>query len=903
MPSRKRSTLVRKQFNVFLPKEQISFDKPNLSGIINKNENHSQLNQKEPKELALTNSFFLRRILLIIFFLKWLFFCNELEHEYFIEQRCELFIRSERASMASEILGTIAVIGNPNVGKTTLFNALTGMNQRIGNYAGVTVEKKIGYLTFHQQIFSLLDLPGMYSLSAHSLDERIALDNLVGQLGDGQEKIQGILMIVDASNLQRNLYLFSQLSALKLPIILALNMMDVAKKMGLTIRPEVLEQQLKVPVLPVQANAGVGLEEIKAKLLEVLQGKISAPQYIDSERFQPPYVHALENLKQQLPNEVIAMLHPFQLERILVDQEGYYETQLVEKLGISFREKLQKIRHDAEQEKPLSAQESESRYRWVEKKLLGSIELPSTPIHSFSDRLDAILLHKFFGFFFFVCLMLLIFQSIYAWASPLMDLIDQTIGGLGQTVGSYLPEGALRSLIVDGIFAGIGGVLVFLPQILILFFFLAILEDCGYLARAAFLMDRIMFQFGLSGKSFIPLLSSFACAIPGVMASRVITNRNDRFVTILVAPLMSCSARLPVYTILIAAFIPSITVWGVLNLQGLVLFIAYALGAFVAVCMALLFKKTLFKGPVTPFVMELPQYQCPNLRTIFFRMYEAGLEFVHRAGTIIFAITLIIWAMAYYPRNTLAEAQTKQLQEQEETNYWAQLDSLAIASKFAENGKKLLAHPEIASILKQYQERKKAVDEEPDSEEQTQALQAFIKTHQTQSTAFWEMVVKIDEAEQQKKENCDTLENQKLSQQLENSFLARFGKTFQPLFAPLGWDWKISTATIASFPAREVIVATMGTIYSLGSGEDENSESLREVLKNSKNPDGSLVFNIPVALSILVFFALCAQCGATLAIIKRETLSWRWPIFTFVYMTALAYLGGFLTYQIGMCFG
>ncbi|MEK7486174.1 MAG: ferrous iron transport protein B [Planctomycetota bacterium] len=747
--------------------------------------------------------------------------------------------------MVSDILGTIAVIGNPNVGKTTLFNALTGLNQRIGNYSGVTVEKKMGYFSCQNQSIALIDLPGMYSLSAHSLDERIALDNLVGQLGAEHDKIQGVLVIVDASNLQRNLYLFSQITALKKPMLLALNMLDMAKKDGVTIHSDVLARQLKVPVVSVQANSGLGVEELKRKLVELLQGKITAPQYSESEVFQPPYTEALQLLQNALPPELLNQLHPFQLERILVDQNGYYETQLTTQLGEAFQKKLQAIRQQAENEKPLSALEAEARYRWIEKKLVGILEFPQERKKVFSEYLDAILIHRFFGLFFFIGLMLLLFQSIYTWASPCMDFIDQSFGSLGEFLGNYLPEGALRSLVVDGICAGIGGVLIFLPQILILFLFLAILEDCGYMARAAFLMDRIMFQFGLSGKSFIPLLSSFACAIPGIMASRVIANRQDRFITILVAPLISCSARLPVYTILISAFIPPLTIFGFFNLQGLVLFAAYMLGAIVAVFMALVFKKTIFKGPATPFVMELPNYQWPNLRTIFFRMYEAGLEFLYRAGTIIFAITLIIWALAYYPRNEAIEQKYQKLQQAEESHYLKALEGLASESNLSEK------------------------------------------------------VLKIEEVEQQNKEHSAALENEKLSQHLENSFLARLGKTVQPFFAPLGWDWKISTAAIASFPAREVIVATMGTIYSLGSEEDESSESLRDALKNSKNPDGSLVFNIPVALSILVFFALCAQCGATLAIIKRETMSWKWPLFTFVYMTTLAYFGGLLTYQIG----
>ena len=426
----------------------------------------------------------------------------------------------------------------------------------------------------------------------------------------------------------------------------------------------------------------------------------------------------------------------------------------------------------------------------------------------------------------FLVLMATVFQSIYKWAAPLMDLIDGAFGWLGELASLLIPEGALQSLIVDGVIAGVGGVAIFLPQIVILFGFIAILEDCGYMARAAFLMDRLMSWAGLSGKSFVPMLSSFACAIPGVMATRVIENRRDRFTTILVAPLMSCSARLPVYTIMIAAFIPAKPVLGFFGLQGVTLLAMYMVGIVVAIPVAWLFKKTILQGETPPFVMEMPPYKIPDLKTIILRMVDRGKRFLVDAGTIIFATTVLIWGLLYYPR------------------------------------------PQ--SISDQYAQKA--------AEIQAQTL-----------------------SQDQREEQLNANINAEAGAFLRQSALGRIGKFIEPAVKPLGWDWKVGIAVIASFPAREVVVATLGIIYNLGSEESEESENLRQKMRNATwddNPNQK-VFTPIVALSVMVFFALCAQCAATLAVIKRETGSWKWPIFTFGYMTILAYFVALVTYQIG----
>jgi ferrous iron transport protein B len=452
-------------------------------------------------------------------------------------------------------------------------------------------------------------------------------------------------------------------------------------------------------------------------------------------------------------------------------------------------------------------------------------------ITTFSDKLDAVLTHKVYGAVVFALIMAIVFQAIYAWAEPLMQLTEAACAAVGEAAGAMLPEGMLRSLIVDGIIAGVGGVLVFLPQILILMMFIALLEDCGYMARAAFLMDKLLSRCGLSGQSFIPMLSSFACAIPGIMATRTIGNRRDRFTTILVAPLMSCSARLPVYTIMIAAFIPDRGLWwsnGIVNLQGLTLFAMYSLGIVVAVPVAWLLKRTLLRGDTPAFLLELPTYKWPQFRTVGQKVYRQGKEFVRRAGTIILAISIIVWALSYFPRSA---------------DITAQFDAERARLEAAE----------------------------------------------------------LNELEREVR--LREIDAQESGVHLRNSYFGRMGLAIEPVVRPLGWDWRIGMATIASFPAREVVVATLGTIFFLGSDVDESSESLKSVLRDAERPEGGRLFSIPVALSIMVFFALCCQCGATLAIIRRETRSIRWPVFTFAYMTTLAYVAALVTYQMTVWLG
>jgi ferrous iron transport protein B len=721
----------------------------------------------------------------------------------------------------------VALIGNPNTGKSTLFTALAGVRQRVGNYPGVTVEKKTGHLQHEGQRLELIDLPGTYSLAPRSPDEMVTVDILLGRR-DNAGPPDVVLSIIDASNLERNLFLVSQVLSLGLPTVVALNMIDLAHDRQVEIDIDALSKRLGVPVVAVQANRRVGLNPLKSLLADVA----SNPAAHVHRPFPETFNRQANDLAEWLNSKSAEPVPHFLVERLLLDNDGYLESELLNGAATEGAAKLRCAREAlATAGYPTPAVEAIARYDWIGRTLDGVSRRPNDHQPTASDCIDAVLTHKVWGTLIFVATMAVLFSSIFILAVPLMDAIGGAVDSLGGFVEGRLAEGPLRSLIVDGVIGGVGAVVVFLPQILILFLFIAILEDCGYMARAAFLMDRLMAGVGLSGKSFIPLLSSFACAVPGIMATRVIENRRDRLTTILVAPLMSCSARLPVYVILIGAFVPAQHyLGGIVGLQGLVLLSMYAIGIIVAIAVAWLLKKTLLRGPTPPFVLELPSYKMPSIRTVTWRMTERGWAFLARAGTVIFAVTIVIWALAYYPRS----------EERVAADIVAQRAALANdPAALAEFNNPEHVEYVIASLHQRY------------------------------------------------------------------SFLGMAGQWIEPVVRPLGWDWRIGCAAIASFPAREVVMGVLGVIYQLGPEVDVGAEGdqsrLQDQLRAARWDDtGKPVYNLPVALSIMVFFALCAQCAATLAVIRRETNSWRWPVFTFVYMTALAYVGAFLTYQIGI---
>ncbi|HEY3102058.1 MAG TPA: ferrous iron transport protein B [Pyrinomonadaceae bacterium] len=631
---------------------------------------------------------------------------------------------------------TIAIAGNPNAGKTSLFNALTGMRQKVANYPGVTVESKIGEWTLSPDFVParLIDLPGLYSLDATSLDEEIARDILLSRK-QMTDSIDTIVVVVDATNLVRNLYLATQLIDAAKPVVIALTMFDLAERNNLKIDVAKLSAEFGVPVVPVVAKQRRGLRELANAVLAAteFENKVAAPQtvadVVDAE-------HRQSNLIRRYAR----------IERIVSDTT-----------------------------------EAKQRQK------------------STSEKIDRFVTHRLLGPLVLVLVLLVVFQSIFSWATLPMSLIENVFGALGNFVRLNLPAGLLTDLLVDGVIAGVGGVLVFLPQILLLFFFIAVLEDSGYMARAAFLMDRLMRSVGLHGKAFMPLLSSFACAVPGIMATRTIENPKDRIATIMIAPFMSCSARLPVYTLMIAALFAGQKVLGFVSTGALIILGMYLLGIVAAIVVASLLKCTVLKAPTPPFVMEMPPYRVPSVRNVARAMVMRATIFLKRAGTVILVVSVILWALAAFPRAKTNNAKDSQ------------------------------------------------------------------------------------------------------SAQLEQSFVGRAGHVIEPLIKPLGFDWKIGIGLISSFAARETIISTLSVVYN--AGDDSENQSLVGAMRSAKRADGAPVWTPLVGLSLMVFFVLACQCMSTVAIVRRETNSWRWPLFMVGYMMVLAYVASLITFQSGRLLG
>jgi ferrous iron transport protein B len=740
---------------------------------------------------------------------------------------------------------TVALVGNPNTGKTTLFNALSGLRQRVGNYAGVTVETKKGQMTCQGRTFDLVDLPGTYSLAPRSPDEMVAVDLLLGQQA-GEARPDVVIALVDASNLERNLYLTTQVLELGVPVVVALNMVDVAEAQGIRIDAARLTRQLGMRVVPIQANKGKGLDQLKEALASEVDGSVLSTQYDGLSTPRVPFPAAFEKEVHDLGAALGSGVAPFLVRRLLLDVGGYTEQRLTERSGTCVREQVQEAR------RRLTAAgcgvpgvEARARYGWIRQATAGCVERPDKRRVTWTDRIDRVLTHRIWGTLVFLAVMFLVFEAIFTGAQPIMKGIDWCQGWLADALGGVLPPGPLTSLLLEGVLKGVGSVLMFLPQILILFGFIAVLEDCGYMARAAFLMDKLMARCGLSGKSFIPLLSSAACAVPGILATRVIENRRDRLATILVAPLMSCSARLPVYVLLIGTFLTAGFSWWV---PGVAMFAMYALGLVLAPLVALLLKRTLLRGETPVFVMELPLYKRPSLRTVLGRMKDAGWAFFYRAGTLILASMVVVWALLYFPR-TAPDGSTY---DRQAARLKAEADDLrAQASSAGDEAR--------AKFREDLEEKERELAE---------------------LRSAWK----------------------------RQSWLGRMGHGVEPAVRPLGWDWRVGMAVLASFPAREVVVGTLGVIYL---GEDVDPDEIRyarnagetelgQALRAARWEDsGRPVFTVPVALSVMVFFALCCQCASTLAVIRRETRSWAWPAFTFVYMTGLAYVGALVVFQVG----
>jgi ferrous iron transport protein B len=695
----------------------------------------------------------------------------------------------------------MALVGNPNCGKTTVFNALTGLRQKVGNYPGVTVEKKEGLVRIPggEQPVSLIDLPGLYSLTPRSPDEVIARDVLMGRRADTPQP-EAIINIVDASNLERNLYLTSQLLELGLPLLIVLTMTDVAEKEGKRIDEQILARLVGVPVCSVVASQKKGVRNLQSQI-GALPAALAAhrplpymlPPVVREEceelrdlvlahHPERPFCHAYSDavtllMSESVPAEEARRFAAPVLEHVIQDKKKFADLEL-----------------------DIPTVIVESRYAWIEKTCKRAVlPLPGAPAGdrakaTVSEKIDRVILHKFWGYVLFFLVMVLIFQGVFAWAQAPMNWIGEGISWLGNTITRHMPAGDLRDLIVEGVLGGVGTTITFLPQILILFFFISLLEDTGYLARAAFLMDKVMSKVGLHGKSFIPLLSSFACAIPGIMATRTIDDRKSRLVTILIAPLMSCSARLPVYALMIGAFIPPRRVLGIFTLPGLTMISMYFLGTFAAFGMAWVFKKTLLKSAPPRFFMELPPYHLPTSRAVLMHMVERSWLFLRRAGTVILSMSIVLWALSSYPKIPGASPQM----------------------------------------------------------------------------------------------------------QVTHSFAGDMGRMIEPVIKPLGFDWRIGVSLVTSFVAREVFVSSMGTIYSVGnntSDPDQVMPSLQQQLR--RDP----MFGPLLAICIMVYYVLAMQCISTVAVVRRETGGWKWPLFQIGYMSGLAWVVTFLVWHIGRALG
>lgn len=689
----------------------------------------------------------------------------------------------------------VAVVGNPNTGKSSLFNALTGFRRFVANYPGVTVDVGRGPVRGSRRALELLDLPGTYSLAPRAPDEWIAFDALCGRLR-GSTKPAIVLAVVDASNPVRNLYLVSQVLELGVPVVVALNMVDIARRRGIEVNADELGRRLGVPVVPVVATDEDTVPPLVSALEDVCQNQPARS------RVELPDV--LEQAVRSVQADCGVELSRAEALRALLDDDGEMEHRIVAGGGGLDEIRAARARVSvAGIDAPLA--EVNARYAWINRILDGVVDRRPPEGSGWSARIDRVLTDRFGGAAALLVVLYGVFYAIYAGAAPLMEAVSAGFAWLGEVAAAVLPAGVARSLVQDGLIAGVGGVLVFLPQILILFLFISVLEDCGYLARAAFMVDRLMRPLGLSGRAFIPLLSSFACAVPAIMGTRAIADRRERLMTILLAPLMSCSARLPVYVLLIGALVPQ-RAWlgGWLRLDAVVMLAMYLVGVVVAIPLAIVLRKTLFAGPGPGFLLELPTYKLPRVRTVLQRMYLAGRGFVLRAGTIILAVNLLVWALGYFPR------------------------SAATATAVEARG----------------------------------------------VTEGW---------------SAERYESELAGAYLRESYLGRLGHFIEPAIRPLGWDWRIGVGVLASFPSREVIIATLGTVCNLE--QSASARSLGDALREMRwAGSGERLFTLPVALSVMVFFALCMQCAGTLVVMGRETASWRWPAASFVTLTALAYL-------------
>jgi ferrous iron transport protein B len=695
----------------------------------------------------------------------------------------------------------IALVGNPNSGKTSLFNSLTGLNQKVGNFPGVTVDKKTGILDLGNGIHTrIIDLPGTYSLYPRRADEWVAYKVLMN--ADQDIKADMVLLVADASNLKRNLLFCSQIIDLKIPVVVALTMNDLAAKKGIIIDVKGLEAELGVPVILINPRKNKGLGELKTAVAQYVKNPsaFSKTDFIENKQMAPAAIEAVQKLFPELSD--YAAVH------YLINHENFPLTDQmqdrVEQIEINNHFNPTKTQAD----------EIMQRFGHIRKIMKKNVTEPD-PLEQkhFSDKLDDLLLHRTWGYLILLAVLFLLFQSVFWLAQFPMNAIEIVFKQLAGWLAHNLAAGWFEDLLVNGIVAGMSGIFVFIPQIMILFGIITILEDTGYMARISFLSDRLMRKVGLNGKSVMPMISGFACAVPAIMSARNIENKKERLLTILVTPLMSCSARLPVYTILISLVISNKYYFGFLSLQGLVMMALYLLGVVMALIVSYVMKWVIRIQEKSFFILELPIYRAPRWANVGITMVEKAKIFLTDAGKIIMIISVLLWFLSSHgPGTRIADVEAK---------YALQVQQ----------------HPEDAKALNKHMS----------------------------------------------------------SEKLQNSYAGVLGKFIEPAIRPLGYDWKIGIAIISSIAAREVFVGTMATLYSV---EENDDSSLREKLQAAKHEDGTTVYTLPAAVSLMIFYVLAMQCMSTLAVVKRETRSWKWPIFQFCYMTGLAYLMSLLVYQI-----
>lgn len=693
----------------------------------------------------------------------------------------------------------IALLGNPNSGKTSLFNALTGLNQKVGNFPGVTVEKKTGNCQLSNGVkATIIDLPGSYSLYPRRADEWVSYKAIM----EPEEPIDLIVIIVDASNLQRNLLYASQIADLQKPVIIALTMMDVLDRKGTSINIEELSKQLNIPVVAINPRKNQGLKELK-KTMEK-SAEVTEPH--------PSFIELAENAASpaEKVQDLMPALSPYAAIHYLINHENLNLDQTVQ-------EQIEQIETDHQfNHTKVQADEILRRYTRIREILKLTVHENLRPTKGFTAKLDDLLLHRVWGYVIMFVVLFFLFQSVFLIAEYPMTAIETIFGGLSDGLTKTLPDNWITNLLVNGIIAGLSGILVFVPQIMILFGIITFLEDTGYMARISFLSDKVMRKVGLNGKSVMPMISGFACAVPAIMSARNIENRKERLLTILITPLMSCSARLPVYTILIALVVPGEKLFGFLSLQGVVMMGLYILGLVIALMVSYVAKWFIKLEEKSFFILELPIYRSPRWKNIFITMFQKAKIFVLDAGKVIMIISLLLWALSTYGPSEKREQIVQQYTQQ----------------------------------IKQNPEKESELKAELDAE-----LLAY-------------------------------------------SYAGIAGRAIEPVLVPLGYDWKIGIAIITSFAAREVFVGTMATLYSVGEQDDESNQTLRNKLSAAVRPDGTKVYTLATGVSLMIFYVLAMQCMSTLAIVKRETGTWKWAAIQFIYMTLLAYILSWAAYAL-----